>query len=50
MPKYAWMGLNEQDLEYALGPKYPKILWKIYMLKWHSSEYVSANMLEYTLV
>ena len=26
MPEYAWMYLNKQDSEYALGPKYAKIL------------------------
>ena len=24
--EYAWMGLNKQDSEYVLGPKYAKIL------------------------
>ena len=26
MPEYAWMSLDKQDSEYALGPKYAKIL------------------------
>ena len=26
MPEYAWMCLDKQDSEYALGPKYAKIL------------------------
>ena len=26
MSEYAWMCLNQQDSEYALGPKYVKIL------------------------
>ena len=26
MPEYAWMCLYKQDSEYALGPKYAKIL------------------------
>ena len=26
MPEYAWICLNKQDSEYALGPKYANIL------------------------
>ena len=55
IPQYAWICLNKQDSEYALGPKYAKILnmvkfWTWYLIAfwicqnmlWQSSEYISG--------
>ena len=54
MPEYAWINLYKQDSEYALGPKYVKILnmagfsickrytafWICQNMAWQSSDYI----------
>ena len=54
MPEYAWMYLNKQDSEYALGPKYAKILNMAKFWIWQDSQYASVlhsvlDMSEYAL-
>ena len=43
MPEYAWMYLNKQDSEYALGPKYAKILNMAKFWIWQDSQYASVT-------
>ena len=39
MPKYAWICLNKHDSEYALSPKYSKILNMVKFWIWYGSRY-----------
>ena len=43
MCKYAWMCLNKQDSEYALGLKYAKILNMAKFWIWQGSQYESIT-------
>ena len=43
MPEYAWMCLYKQDSEYALGPKYAKILDIAKFWIWKDSQYASVT-------
>ena len=57
MPEYAWMYLYKHDSDYALGPKYDKILnmagfsicerytvfWIYQNMPWQSSEYILGS-------
>ena len=48
MSEYAWMCIFKQNSEYALGPKYAKILnmakfWICQNMPWQSSEYVLGS-------
>ena len=55
MPEYAWVCLEKQDYEYALGPKHAKILnmagfsfcitqhWICHNMPWQSSEYILGS-------
>ena len=45
MSEYVWMCLNEQDFEYASGPKYAKILNMVKFWIWHGSQYASVAQL-----
>ena len=45
MLEYAWMCLTKQDSEFALDPKYVKLLrmakfWICQNMPWQSSEYI----------
>ena len=43
MSEYAWMCLYKQDSEYALGPKYAKILDIAKFWIWKDSQYASVT-------
>ena len=43
MPEYGWMCLDKQDSEYALGPKYAKILNMASLEIWQGSQYASVR-------
>ena len=43
MPEYVRWCLNKQDSEYALGPKYAKILNMAKFWIWQDSQYVSVT-------
>ena len=42
MPEYAWVCLEKQDYEYALGPKHAKFwIWQGSHFALHSTEYAT---------
>ena len=43
MPEYAWMSLNKQNFENALGPKYVKLLNMGKLWIWQGSQYASVT-------
>ena len=43
MPEYPWMSLYKQGSEYALGPKYAKILNMTKFWIWQGSEYARVT-------
>ena len=43
MPEYAWMSLNKQNFENALGPKYVKLLNMGKFWIWQGSQYASVT-------
>ena len=41
--EYAWLSRNKQDSEYALGPKYAKILNMAKFWTWQSTQYANIT-------
>ena len=51
MPEYAWMCLYKQDSDYALGPKFTKILNMANVWIWQGSQNTNVTQRsEYTRI